>query len=525
MATATMPRPKAGRTRILSSKKTDITIEVRRGMMELEGYIGDHIEAEFEFVENEQGPARIELPRNSIWAPVMNKLDQENIFIHAQVNGEWWTGRVDRVRKRKRGKIRTIILECVSDFVWLEAMFAWSAPHRPLGFQAPRQDIRIAPAKTLVSSYIFSTIWRLQAGGGRFPVGLLNNAEKQWPRISRYMQPCVMLPHDPNLDGSRWSTLLARMTSLKDLFQQLLKDEHLVLIARAFIPGRDPQPHPTITLDKPCIYFDIKDNRKRQGSTGNIWEGLFHTIVDTLDPILSPIIGLFTGTSDKYSLSKFFGTDPTDPWVVFRDDEDSDIEESEVVINSLQAVTGIVGGHSPDWVNKGITLLINSAIQGLLSAIGIGFLGNLISGELDDIVMAFQSATNHAYKKQFGIFALPEAFEGSGTTAFTFDAVQGLRRLMFEIAPSRSFHVSIADGMPFQPFVHFNVGDPVGWEDEEMIYTDYVRRIVVTDNRSSRAKIRITIGNEDDAEEPMAEVMRRISGVKQAFDFWTLAGG
>ena len=48
-----------------------------------------------------------------------------------------------------------------------------------------------------------------------------------------------------------------------------------------------------------------------------------------------------------YSLSKFFGTDPKDPWVVFREDDDDDIVESETIINSPQAHTAIVGGHSP----------------------------------------------------------------------------------------------------------------------------------------------------------------------------------
>ena len=524
---ATMARPRSD-NRIISSHRTDMTIECRRRIdgeeMALEGYIGDHLLAEFEFVENEAGPGRLEFNAKSRWAKIVSRCDKENIFIHAQINGEWWTGRVDRVRKKRKGKVRTVIAELVSDYVWLEAMFAWPAPFMPLFAQVPKKDVMVAPAHTMIKTYLFKTIFRLQANLYKFPVGFFNDPiNNGWWNVEKWSQPCVVLPVNPIFDDTRWNTLLARMTPLDQLFKQLLKDEHLVLTAKAWIPGRDPQPHKDIVLTKPCIVFDVIDKRKAQGSHGTILDGLFRTIIDTLDPFIQPVIGMFTGDSDKYSLAHYFGTDPADPWVVFREGDYTDIEESEVVINSPQAHTGIVGGHSPEWVNKGIELLVNSAIQGLLGAIGIGFLGNLINGELDDILLAFQSTTNHQVREQFGVFTLPEAFDPTGTTAFTFDAVQALRQLMWEIRPHRSFNVTINDGKPFIPFVHFTVGDPVGWEDEDEIFVDYVRRIIVTDDRSSRAKIQIVIGDEEDKEEPMAESMRRIAGVKQAFDFWTLS--
>ena len=520
---ATMARPRSD-SKIITQHRTDITIEVRRGMMELDGYVGDHIEAEFEFVENQAGPGRIEVPWKSQWANVFKRCDQENIFIHANVNGEWWTGRVDRCRKKRKGKVKTVIAELISDYVWLEAMFAWPAPFMPLGIQVPKKDVSVMPAKTMIHSYIFKTLFRLQANLYQFPVGFFNNPlENGWWNVEKWMQPCMVAPVNPIFDSTRWSTLLARMTPLDQLFKQLLKDEHLVLTAKAWIPGRDEQPNESITLTKPCIFFDVIDKRKQNGAHGNIIQGLFNTIIDTLDPILSPVIGVFTGNSEKYSLAHYFGTDPADPWVVFREDDETDIEESEVIINSPQAHTGIVGGHSPEWVNKGIELLVNSAIQGLLGAIGIGFLGNLINGELDDIILAFQSSTNHQVREQFGIFMLPEAFDPTGTTAFTFDAVQALRQLMWEIRPYRSYSVTLTDGKPFVPFVHFGVGDPVGWEDDEEIFIDYVRRIIVTDNRTSRCKIQVIVGDEEDKEEPIGAAMRRIKGVKQAFDFWTLS--
>lgn len=519
-----LDRPPRADSRIISSHRTDMTIEVRRNKMELEGYCGDYIEASFEFAENQTTPGSIEVPAKSRWATLFKRCDKENIFIHAQVNGEWWTGRVDRARKIKKGKRKTVVAELVSDYVWLEAMMAWSAPFMPLFFQLPKKDVMWMATNTMIRTYLFKNIFRLQANLWKFPVGFFNDPLKNWWSVEQWMQPCVVLPINPLFDTTRWNTLLARMTPMDQLFKEVLNEEHLVLTAKAFIPGRDPQPSPLITLTKPCIVFDVLDKRGVTGRTGTILDGLFNTIIDTLDPIIGGVVGAFTADSEMYSLSKFFGTDPKDPWVVFREDEDDDdIDESETIINSPQAHTAIVGGHSPEWLNKGINLIANAIIQGLLAAIGIGFLGNLINGELDDIVLAFQDATDHQRREQFGIFGLPEAFDTTGTTAFTFDAVQALRKLLRETRPYRTHSVKITDGKPFIPFVHFNVGDPVGWEDDDEIHVDYVRRIVVTDNRTARSKIEIKIGDEDSNRDPMDAALARIGRLKEAFDFWTLS--
>lgn len=522
----TITTQQRGDTRIIPVHRTEMTIEVRRGHMELEGYVNDHIEAEVEFVPNKTGPGHIEVPANSKWAPIFKRCDQENIFVHVFVNGKKWTGRVDKCRKVKKGKVKTVIAELVSDYVWLEAIMAWSAPFMPLAIQAPKKDVMFMATATMIRTYMTKNLFRLQAGGSglyKFPVGFFNDPLKNWWQVGGWMQPCVMLPGNPLFDTTRWNTLLARMTPMDVLFEEVLKSEDLELTAEAFVPGRDPQPSSLVTLTKPCIVFDIKDHRGVKGRTGTILDGLFNTIVDTLDPIVGTVIGTFTGHSEMYSLSKFFGTDPEDPWVVLREDEDDDIEESETVINSLQAHTYIVGGQSPEWINKGINMLINAAITGLLSAIGIGFLGDLVNGEFDDILLAFQSVTDERLREQFGLFTLPEAFSGTGTTAYTFDSSQALRQTAYECRPYRTHSVTILDGKPFVPFEHFDLMDPIGWEDDDEIFVDRVTRIVVTDNRKSRAKMKVTIGDGEEDADAFQKSMDRIGRLKQAFDFWTLS--
>lgn len=520
--TTMLSRPPT-RNNIIPATETEITIEIRRGLMELEGYLGDHIEAEFEFVENETAPGHIEVASTSRWAGIFSRCDKENIFVHAFINGKKWTGRVDRVRKKRVGKKKTVIAELVSDYVWFESIMAWSAPFAPLSFQLPKKDVKWMPTDTMIRTYLMTNIFRLQANLYKFPIGFFNDPLKNWWSVEQWMQPCVVLPSNPLMDTTRWNTLLARMTPMDQLFKDVLADEHLVLTAEAWVPGRDPQPSKLITLTKPCIVMDIRDERGVTGRTGTILDGLFNTIIDTIDPFVGGIIGAFTADSDKYSLSKFFGTDPKDPWVVFREDMDDDILESETIINSMQAHTGIVGGKSPEWLNKGIEMVANAAIQGLLSAIGIGFLGDLISGELDDIVLAFQTTTDKRNRELHGIFGLPEAFETGGTTSYTWDSAQALRKLMEQIKPYRTYSATILDSKPFIPFKHFDVGSPVGWEDEGEIHVDYVKRIIVTDNRGSFAKVAIVVGDEEGQKDAVDKALGRIGGVKAAFDFWTLS--
>ncbi len=519
-----LDRPPRPDSRIISAKQAEMSIEVRRGLMALDGYCNDYVEASFEFTENATCPGHIEVPKGSKWASIFKRCDVENVFVHTFIDGEKWTGRVDRTRVIRKGKKKTVVAELVSDYVWLEAMFAWSAPFMPLGIQAPKKDVKIGPTDTICRSYLFTTLFRLQANLYRFPIGFFNDPIKNWWSVKQWMQPCVVIPKNPLFDTSRWNSLLAKMTALDALFYDALKQEHLVLTAKAFVPGRDPQPSNLITLDKPCIVFDIEDHRSVTGKTGTILDGLFFTIIDIIDPIIGQVVNAFTAESDKYSLAHFFGTDPQDPWVVLREDDlDDDIDEYETIINSPQAHTAIVGGHSPEWLNKGINLLINAAIQGLLAAVGISFLGDLLSGELDNILLAYQSVTDERRREQFGIFGLPEAFEPNGGAAFTFEAVQGLRKLIWETRPHRTHSVRTSVGKPFRPFVHFKLGDPIGWEDDEDIYVDYVRRIVVTDTRSTFVRVEYTIGDQEAQRDPLDLAMTRIGGVKQAFDFWTLS--
>ncbi|WAA19673.1 minor tail protein [Gordonia phage Dalilpop] len=518
---------------IIPPWRTEVDIEVRRWIdddpMGLEGYCNDFIGAEFDFAENETGPGQIEVPHNSRWAKIFANCDNENVFVHALVNGKWWTGRVDKCRKRRKGKTRTVIAELVSDYVWLESMFCWPNNFTPLGFQWPKKNVKLMPTKSMIESYLFEVIFRLQAFGSglyRFPIGFFNDPGKHWwsMNVKDWAQPCVVIPGNVLYDTTRWNALLARMTPLDELFKEVAYDEHVVIEAQAWVKGRDPQPSKDITLDKSCIYFQVKDKRGVTGRTGTLLDGLFNTIIDTISPVVENVVGAFTENSSMYSLSKFYGTDPKDPWVVIREDDlDDDIDESEVIINSPQAHTGIVGGQSPEWLNKGIEMVANAAIGGILAMAGISFLSDLISGELSDIVMAFQSQTNERLRAKFGIFMLPEAFAGTGTTAYTFDAVQALRKIMYETRPYRSFSVTITDGKPFIPFVHFDIGDPIGWEDEGEIHVDYVRRITVTLSRERKTKITIKVGDDQGLKDPMEAAMKRVQGVKQAFDFWTLS--
>ncbi|AKJ72373.1 hypothetical protein AU099_gp30 [Gordonia phage GTE8] len=520
---------------ILPPWRTEADIEVRRWIgddpMGLEGYCNDFIEAEFDYVENATGPGHIEVPHNSKWAPIFANCDNEVVLVHAKVNGEWWTGRVDKCRKVRKGKKRTVIAELVSDYVWLEAMFCWPNNFAPLGIQWPKKNVKLMPTKSMIESYIFEVLFRLQAFGSglyRFPIGFFDNPGENWwsMKVKDWARPCVVIPGSLLYDTTRWNTLLARMTPLDELFKDVTYDEHVVIKAQAWVKGRDPQPSDAITLERSCIYFKVEDKRAVVGRTGTVLDGLFNTIIDTISPVVENVVGAFTENSEMYSLSHFFGTDPKDPWVVIREDDiDDDIEESEVVINSPQAHTGIVGGQAPEWLNKGIEMVANAAIGGILAMAGVSFLSDLISGELSDIALAFQSQTDERLRSKFGIMMLPEAYPGSGTTAYTYDSVQALRKIMHETRPYRTFSVTVNDGKPFVPFVHFGIGDPIGWEDDGEIHVDYVRRITVTLNREKRTRLTIKVGDDQAPRDPMELALKRVEGVKQAFDFWTLSDG
>src|SRR5699024_11378565 len=105
-----------------------------------------------------------------------------------------------------------------------------------------------------------------------------------------------------------------------------------------------------------------------------------------------------------------------------------------------------------------------------------GLLGIDIWGTFDDVLFAYQRAEDKDMRCFCGDFLPLEECTCSGTTAYSFDAAQDLRRSRHNAVGYQTamFTGDMASFRPFLPFEDFDILDPVGWEDkiEDKIFTE-----------------------------------------------------
>src|SRR5699024_11422422 len=104
-------------------------------------------------------------------------------------------------------------------------------------------------------------------------------------------------------------------------------------------------------------------------------------------------------------------------------------------------------------------------------------------------------AEDKGMRKFFGDFLPLEEFTGSGTTAYSFDAAQDLRRSRHNAVGYQTamFTGDMASFRPFLPFEDFDILDPVGWEDkiEDKIFTERGQQITVSVSRGEAMSLEV----------------------------------
>jgi hypothetical protein len=67
------------------------------------------------------------------------------------------------------------------------------------------------------------------------------------------------------------------------------------------------------------------------------------------------------------------------------------------------------------------------------------------------------------------------------------------------------------------------IGSLMSIAENGTVYTDYIENIVITDNRTERAKVIVQIGDGKAEEAPIAKLQRLITGIQEAVNVLTLA--
>lgn len=502
-------------------------IEVFSGAGQYLGEVGDFNDLQIEFSSEitDLDVASFTIPSTSIWSPFFTNSKLQVILVHILIYDEdgvckKWTGRVDDVVLGAEWSPGNATVNLVSDKLWFKHIVCWSAPFAPLQVQAPKRRVKTGPAVSQMKQFIIDNLIRIQSGKSRVEQVQLSKYNKdpsQFDTVADFMHPVVMLSKRENEDTSPVVALMAQMTPADELCHEVCTDYNLLASAEMYIPGRDePLPWFNGRITKPTVVLDIVD--KDLTRTRSQWQPKWQQLSKEALVFLRGLFGRYdtpppslVNIENKEALKQFFGDQNGDPWVIFRRSYEHWGKYSYRIV-SPRATKSIAGGKSQDFLNKGISLLVNTAIKGALSMIGLAFVGDIITGELDDILLAYQVADDSKLRETLGDFALFESYDGKGVTAYSFDSTQALRQSRTENMGfyAAEFTGGLSAFKPFRIFRDFDLLDPVGWEsdDGETIYTERVKKISVKYGRDSEPQFEISLGRSERLDDPM-EITKR----------------
>ena len=551
----------------------DVTVRIFDKMFDLHDYAQDYIELEFEVKRNEAGGLSMTLPGDStVREHIFDNPDGPDAIIPIVVDttGHQWSGQIDTAAiVLDEDGVETIEITALHDWEWCNRIAMWPSPFAPLEVQFPKRMIGIGPAETIIKTFYKANLIRLQApiwrmpslgeifhtgpldilstiiGGpiraigeviGWFIPGLaprqpvrpqggeeLDAASMVGKVFGRENDPnfpvCVMPPRYLK-DTTKWCAVSARMQTGSELFEQVLKDSGLTLTAKVWIPEEHGQPHPTINLTRPTIVLDVEDHTGVTGPTGTVLDGMLWWATELLDDTVTEVLSLSTEKDgdlvmddDLGQISKWLGMRKARPDVVWIDGQYSGIISGQVTVHKPMARDIIVGGKSPGWVNSLIDIGMSLLLNYIGLAIGAPGIASLYTGQFDDILLAYQRFTDAGRARRAGPYLYHEHVVADSSSAYTIDSTMSGRSGMFDTRGYTSKVIKVRDAAPYVFGRDYDIGHLVGYELNQIIWTDYVSSAVFRDSREERASWEITIGDGSDEEDGATRAQRKIGSL------------
>ena len=498
-----------------------VEVEVRDGNGRLVGSVGDFVDltVTFNSEASDVEASAMALPGSSKWAKTFMRANRRLLLVHILLYRDGnqirrWTGRVDRSVRKREGLQGSINIELISDKIWLKYLMGYSAPGAPLWIQAPKVNNYFGPAVHTIKRIASDNLLRISDNLGLLTGSKWLNEPAKWPGMQEKMPYVMIVPTTETEDTSPTIVSQVMMTPMDEVWQEICKDYNLLPSASFFVPGRDELPD-RLSPTQPCVVLDIKDmdRTRARSETRSKWESTFSLLGEFVRGLFGqydvpPTVDVY----DPASIKDFFGHREDDKWVIFRDSSEH-WSQIEVASYSPMASKSIAGGKSQEFLNKGVQLIFNLLINGVLAVVGLGFLGIDVGGMFDDVLFAYQAADDINMREFLGDFTLFEEFIGDGMTAFSFDSAQALRAARHNAIGYQTamFTGDIASFRPFRPFEDFDLLHPVAWEDsiEDKLFAERVKQITVFANRSDKIRFEVRLGEIDRPEEPEAIAARR----------------
>lgn len=457
-----------------------------------------------------------------------------------------WGGKVDTIEDiEEKGKPTRTILRCVSNLVHLQHILVAATPLLPHAVQPIKMFLWGGPCVTTCATTTFINLARIYTLNGFWPLPRNIFDPLSWvENINPLNWPVQVMPVNPILDQSRWCTVSARWKDAWTVLLPAMKDAGVIPKVYTWLEG-DPAPYSHVygaalgEILKPkrsCVIISFEDESGVDGPTGTALDGAINLFAATADDMFTELLFAVDGDGDGETdpfIRKILGVAPKRPPFVYRDTGYGGVNSRKMVIHKSKAITVVVGGRSPQWVNMAITFGIRYGLSQIATAIsslpgapaqltGSEGLDNLYQGQLDDTLLAFMPFVDPRRSAAVGDYARNE-FKGEGSgSAFTVNSVQDARKAWWDTRPYVSFKFDVGDGAPYVLGEDIHLGSRVSAERRGVIYTDQILAVKRSGDRNSSGRPVISFGDDSREEDPVARAFATIGSVA---NFAAMLGG
>ncbi|MGP6175446.1 Gp37-like protein [Corynebacterium sp. A21] len=434
---------------------------------------------------------------------LMQASDFETVPVTAEHNGWFWTGKVDDYVNEGTPDNPVLTCTLVDDKDQLKHLRGFPSTRMPLEVQG-KADTKDGPVCTVVSDFIAENMARAELDG------------------------YIILP--PKDDKSPQVTVQSKMTSLTDLLTDVVQQYDIVCEVRMWWPG---QPFP---------------EGKMIPMVGGTSVERFHQITKAhLDEAFNPD-GPPIEEPTKPGLLVHIREARDRSYIRWSSDQ-AGVQHFRMSGKAPGGVTQIAGGKSDDWINEGLDIGIDLAVQGILTGLGssvgpIGAIGGAIVGdwladEAQDTLFAYQSRTDTRRKVAMGPFHRREGFTSSSAGAFTFDTNAIVMRALKEASGGRAVEMTVTDGIanvlgndwadPTSGRIKhgYRPGDRNRFRDHlaDREIVDIISGVKVTDAVGQRVAIEPIIGATHNVVSPYAEIVGKMGRLFSITEAINMSGG
>ena len=446
-----------------------------------------------------------------------------------------WGGKVESIVDVERANKPTVTtITAVSNRIHLRHIMLAASPILPHAIQIPKLFLWGGPCVTTCATAVLINLFRIFTLNGFWPLPRNLFDPLAWiNNINPLNWPIQVMPVRPIVDQSRWVTIGSRWQDAESILTPVMKDAGVICHAYTWLPG-DPAPYSHVfgpdlgELLKPtraCVILSFEDQSGVNGPTGTAIDGLLNLFAATADDIFTETLFAVDGDGDGVTdpfIRKILSVAPKRPPFVYRDTGYGGTLSKTLAVHKSKAITIVVGGRSPGWVNQAITYAIRYGISQLAQTItlpgtatqipGSEGLDNLYQGQLDDTMLAFMPFVDPMRSGMVGSYARNEHFEQPGGSAFTMSSVMTARQGWWATRPYSSMRFDIDDSL-YRIGEDIRLGSRVSAERKGVLYTDQIMAIKRSGSRNSSGRPIISFGDDSREEDPVAQGFAAIANV------------